>query len=98
VAQMKNSERLFGYALEAERLASHMSQPAAFIRRTSTWSSLMQRAKNRRVGNMDATALENAIRWNLRRRDCERAKNNYDAADHFEANARQLRQRLCKGA
>jgi hypothetical protein len=52
------------------------------------------------VGNDDSTSwcLENAIRWNLRRRDNERARNNYDAADHFEANARQLRQRLCKGA
>ena len=44
-------------------------------------------------------AIENVIRWNLRRRDEMRAKGDWDAADHFEANARQARRSvLCKGA
>lgn len=49
------------------------------------------------TGDTQAAAINNAIKWNIRRRDAARDDGNYDAADHFEANARQLRSRLCKG-
>jgi hypothetical protein len=47
---------------------------------------------------MNDAILNNIICWNIRRRDAERRQGNWDAAEHFEANARSLRSQLCKGA